>query len=386
MKLLLFNYKSHTSTLPLSSLFFNQISYTMAPSSDLLILLLLFVVFSTTLTSSFPYYPPIPSLNPIDSCWRYDPLWSSHRQSLANCPRGFGATAIGGKYGPIYTVTDPSDNPLNPTPGTLRYAAIQNNPLWIIFSRDMSIKLKNELIMNSYKTIDGRGVKVDIGNGGPCITIQDVSHVIVHGITIHGCTKGKAGIVRSSPMHAGHRQGSDGDAITIWSSTDVWIDHCNLSSCFDGLVDVTHGSTRVTISNNLFADHDKVMLFGHVDGFAPDKAMKVTVAFNRFSVDLVQRMPRSNPTILSEGNYYVAPNNRDAKEVTKREEGNWKNWKWRSTKDLFLNGAYFVPSGWGSCTPVYSSSQQFYVATGSMVPLLTANAGVLSCSMAKPCV
>ncbi|PKU80144.1 Putative pectate lyase 2 [Dendrobium catenatum] len=382
----------------------------MAPSSDLLILLLLFVVFSTTLTSSFPYYPPIPSLNPIDSCWRYDPLWSSHRQSLANCPRGFGATAIGGKYGPIYTVTDPSDNPLNPTPGTLRYAAIQNNPLWIIFSRDMSIKLKNELIINSYKTIDGRGVKVDIGNGGPCITIQDVSHVIVHGITIHGCTKGKAGIVRSSPTHAGHRQGSDGDAVTIWSSTDVWIDHCNLSSCFDGLVDVTHGSTRVTISNNLFADHDKVMLFGHVDGFAPDKAMKVTVAFNRFSVDLIQRMPRvrtgyahvannrydgwemyaiggsSNPTILSEGNYYVAPNNRDAKEVTKREEGNWKNWKWRSTKDLFLNGAYFVPSGWGSCTPVYSSSQQFYVATGSMVPLLTANAGVLSCSMAKPCV
>ncbi|KAK8914180.1 putative pectate lyase 2 [Platanthera zijinensis] len=372
----------------------------------------LLLLFSPTLISSLPdYYPSTKNiLNPIDSCWRADPNWSNHRQNLANCAVGFGATAIGGKYGPIYTVTDSSDDPINPKPGTLRYAAIQDNPLWIIFSRSMSIRLRNELIMNSYKTIDGRGASVSIGGGGPCITIQDVNHVIVHGIVLQGCARGSSGNVRSSPEHVGHRIGSDGDGVTVWHSTDVWIDHCSLSESYDGLVDVTHGSTRVTISNNFFTNHDKVMLFGHVDGFAADKAMKVTVAFNRFSSTLVQRMPRvrtgyshvannrydgwemyaiggsSDPTILSEGNYYVAPNNRYFKQVTKREEGNWKSWKWRSTQDVFLNGAYFVPSGWGSCSPGYSAQQQFYVAPGTMVPSLTSNAGVLNCLTAKACV
>lgn len=34
------------------------------------------------------------------------------------------------------------------------------------------------------------------------------------------------------------------------------------------------------------------MLFGHDDKNIEDKAIKVTVAFNRFGAGLVQRMPR----------------------------------------------------------------------------------------------
>lgn len=74
------------------------------------------------------------------------------------------------------------------------------------------------------------------------------------------------------------------------------------------------------------------------------------------------------------------------KQVTKREVNNgWKNWKWRSSRDVFLNGAYFVPSGWGSCSPIYTKAQSFPVAPGSMVPALTANAGPLRCFISKPC-
>lgn len=36
----------------------------------------------------------------------------------------------------------------------------------------------------------------------------------------------------------------------------------------------------------------QVMLFGHNDDFTADKIMKVTVVFNHFGHDLVQRMPR----------------------------------------------------------------------------------------------
>jgi pectate lyase len=121
----------------------------------------------------------------------------------------------------------------------------------------MVIALKNELIMNSYKTIDGRGVKVEIGNG-PCITIQGVSHVIIHGIRIHDCKPSKAGLVRSTPDHVGRRQGSDGDGISIFASSNIWIDHCFLASCSDGLIDIIHASTAITISNNYFTQHDKV--------------------------------------------------------------------------------------------------------------------------------
>ncbi|GAU23849.1 hypothetical protein TSUD_380110 [Trifolium subterraneum] len=348
-------------------------------------------------------------MNTIDSCWRKNSNWASNRQSLADCAIGFGKNAIGGKYGEIYEVTDPSDDPINPKQGTLRYGVIQTEPLWITFANDMFIKLKNELIVNSYKTIDGRGVKVEIGNG-PCITIQGVSHVIVHGISIHDCKPGEAGDVRSSNEHVGYREGCDGDGISVFASSNVWIDHCFLARCADGLTDVTHASTLVTISNTYFTQHDKVMLLGHNDDYSADRVMKVTVAFNYFASGLIERMPRvrfgyahvvnnrydewlmyaiggsADPTIFSQGNYFMASKKSDAKQVTKREtDGKWNNWKWRTDGDEFLNGAYFVPSGYGSCAPLYSTDQNFVAAKASLVPLLTLNAGPLDCVANKAC-
>ncbi|XP_057498108.1 putative pectate lyase 2 [Actinidia eriantha] len=348
-------------------------------------------------------------MNTIDSCWRSNPNWVSNRNALADCAIGFGKDAIGGKYGAIYVVTDPSDDAVNPKPGTLRYGVIQSEPLWIIFKGDMVLNLENELMVNSFKTIDGRGAKVEIANG-PCITLEGVSHVIIHGISIHDCKPGKPGLVRSTQEHVGHREGSDGDGISVFASSNIWIDHCFLARCADGLIDVIHASTGITISNNYFTQHDKVMLLGHRDGYTADKVMKITVVFNHFGPGLVQRMPRvrygyahvannkydewlmyaiggsSDPTILSEGNYFVASNDPNANEVTKRESGeDWKNWKWRSSKDVFENGAYFVPSGWGSCAPLYTPNQLFTAARGSLAPILTADAGPLQCVSGKAC-
>ncbi|CAN6931922.1 unnamed protein product [Brassica oleracea] len=90
----------------------------------------------------------------------------------------FGKHAIGSRDGSIYMVTDPRDkDAVNPKPGTLRHAVIQEEPLWIIFPRDMIIKLKEELIMNSFKAIDGRGASVHIA-GGACIysPVRDPMH------------------------------------------------------------------------------------------------------------------------------------------------------------------------------------------------------------------
>ncbi|XVE99220.1 hypothetical protein REPUB_Repub03eG0178700 [Reevesia pubescens] len=340
--------------------------------------------------------------NPIDDCWRCDPNWYNNRQRLADCSIGFAQGTLGGKGGLIYTVTDSSDNdPANPKPGTLRHAVIQNEPLWIIFSTNMVIKLKHELVFNSYKTIDGRGAKVHItGNG--CITLQYVSHVIIHNIHVHHCKPSGNTVIASSPTHVGWRGRSDGDGISIFGSQKIWIDHCSLSYCTDGLVDAIMGSTGITISNSYFSHHDEVMLLGHNDGYLPDSGMQVTIAFNHFGEALVQRMPRcrrgyihvvnndftawemyaiggsANPTINSQGNRYTAPGDPNAKEVTKRvdtDEKQWTDWNWRTDGDLMVNGAYFVPSGAG-LSAQYAKASSVEPKSAAIIEQLTFNAGV----------
>lgn len=196
--------------------------------------------------------------NPVDDCWRCNGNWEQNRQSLADCAIGFGKNAVGGKNGQIYVVTDDSDDDVvNPKVGTLRYGVLQSEPLWITFSRNMNIKLKEELIMMSYKTIDGRGQNVHIA-GGACLVMQFVSNIIVHNVHIHDCKSTGPATVRSSPSHYGSRGKTDGDAISIFGSHDIWVDHCYFANCADGLVDVIQGSTDVTVSNSYFENHDKV--------------------------------------------------------------------------------------------------------------------------------
>lgn len=341
--------------------------------------------------------------NPIDDCWRCDPNWQMNRQSLADCAIGFGRDAIGGKNGRYYVVTDSSDeDPENPTPGTLRHAVIQDEPLWIIFQNDMVIELKEELLMNSFKTIDGRGADVHIANGG-CITMQFVTNIIIHGIHIHDCIPRGNALVRKSPDQYSWRTVSDGDGISIFGGRYIWVDHCSLSNCKDGLIDAIMGSTAITISNNHFTHHDKVMLLGHNDSYVTDVIMQVTIAFNYFGEGLIQRMPRcrhgyfhvvnnqymhwemyaiggsSNPTINSEGNIFNAPDNADAKQVTKRldaGEDEWMQWNWRSAGDLMSNGAYFVPSGTGAANN-YALASSLGAKPAFLVQTITRDAGVL---------
>lgn len=341
--------------------------------------------------------------NPIDDCWKCDPNWANNRQRLAECAIGFGQYAKGGQGGQFYIVTDSSDNdPVNPKPGTLRYAVIQNEPLWIVFPSNMMIKLSQELIFNSYKTIDGRGADVHIVGGG-CITLQYISNVIIHNIHIHHCHPSGNANVRSSPEHYGFRTESDGDGISIFGSKDIWIDHCTLSRCKDGLIDAVMGSTAITISNNHFSHHNDVMLLGHSDHYLPDSGMQVTIAFNHFGDNLVQRMPRcrlgyihvvnndftrwemyaiggsGNPTVNSQGNRYTAPDNSYAKEVTKRLDtgvGEWKGWNWRSEGDVMVNGAFFVDSGEGA-EAQYEKAYSVEPKSADRITLLTMSAGVL---------
>ncbi|GLB33186.1 putative pectate lyase [Lyophyllum shimeji] len=81
---------------------------------------------------------------------------------------------------------------------------------------------------------------------------------------------------------------SAGDAIGIQAASQVWVDHVDLSSdrdhdkdFYDGLLDITHGCTGITVTNSKLYTHWKASLVGHSDSNgAEDTPMTVTYASN----------------------------------------------------------------------------------------------------------
>lgn len=119
------------------------------------------------------------------------------------------------------------------------------------------------------------------------ITIQFVTNVIIHGLHIHNCKPTKNYIVRSSATHFGWKTTVDGDAISIFGSSHIWVDHNSFFNYVDGVVDAVMGSTAITISNNYFTHHNEVMLLAHSDSYMRDKQMQVAIAYNHFGEGLI---------------------------------------------------------------------------------------------------
>ncbi|KAI3793980.1 hypothetical protein L1987_36604 [Smallanthus sonchifolius] len=350
--------------------------------------------------------------NPIDKCWRCDANWANNRKRLADCACGFGHGTFGGKMGRIYVVTDSSDkNVIDPKPGTLRHAILLPEPLWIIFSRDMTISLTQELIFTPDKTIDGRGFDVHVA-GGAGFMLQFVHNVIIHGLHMYDIEEASGGTIRSRHDHVGRRGRSDGDAICIFRSSQVWIDHCSFANSYDGLIDIVAASTNVTISNSLFVKHDKALLFGASEKTPEDKILRVTLAYNHFGRGLTQRLPAvrfgfvhvvnndytewqsyaigggDGATIISQGNRFMAADGA-CKQITKREqvpESVWRKWTWRSEGDLLLNGAYFRQSGNPNWAKRYKGYPLIPAEPAENVHRLTKFVGAsLHCKAGSPC-
>ncbi|KAJ6769242.1 PECTATE LYASE [Salix koriyanagi] len=95
----------------------------------------------------------------------------------------------------------------------------------------------------------------------------------------------------------------------------------------------------------------------------------------------------ADPTINSQGNRFLAPNDRFNKEVTKHEDAPqsaWKGWNWRSEGDLLLNGAFFTASGAGASSS-YAKASSLGARSSSLVSSITAGAGSLVCKKGSRC-
>lgn len=93
-----------------------------------------------------------------------------------------------------------------------------------------------KLTIASNKTLLGVGSSATIKNAE--LGMNGVSNIVIRNLTIRDAR----------------------DAIALRGTHHVWVDHCQLSDCGDGLLDITNQSDFVTVSWTRFSDHHKTML------------------------------------------------------------------------------------------------------------------------------
>ena len=137
----------------------------------------------------------------------------------------------------------------------------------------------------SNKTIIGVGSGSGITGGG--FNLSGVRNIIIRNLVF--------------------RNANDDSINVQTNTTNVWIDHNDLASGYDGLIDIKRGSDFITVSWNRLHNHDKSMLLGHDDGNASQDVghLRVTYVHNWFE-GTGQRHPRvrfANPVHVL-NNYY----------------------------------------------------------------------------------
>jgi len=204
------------------------------------------------------------------------------REALVERIIGFGENTTGGLGGRLCHVTSLGDS----GSGTLRDCAESTETLWIVFDLPGDIVLSDRILVESNKTIDGRGQNITITNYG--MLIRDQSNIVIHNISF--------------------ARGGDPerDALAIHTdSHDVWVDHCSFATFTDGLLDITQRATDVTVSWCTFETHRKVMLIGASDGATDDEVIRVTLHHNYFH-DARERHPRLRYGRVHAFNNYIA--------------------------------------------------------------------------------
>jgi pectate lyase len=151
-------------------------------------------------------------------------------------PVGYGAGATGGTTPCAVTTLAASG------PGSLRSCAEPGGRV-ITFGVSGTIDLSAaDIDVGSNTTIDGVGRDVTIVGR---LDIKSVSNIIIRNLTFTGSSE---------------------DSIRVLGSRTLWFDHLEMYASADGLIDITDGSTDVTVSWIHFHHHDKVSLVNGVPG------------------------------------------------------------------------------------------------------------------------
>ena len=209
----------------------------------------------------YPYGPAPPSNCPVSTLDGYAAV-GGDVNGVATSP------TTGGGNASSMTVNDP-----------VKLAALLQQPDPLVIYVDGMLNPTDTIkvtldkdVRGGNKTLIGLGANSGLTNAGLDLGYSD--NIILRNLKI-------------AKVHIG-----EGDAITLLNSHHVWIDHCDLSSDrndtttgYDGLVDITHGSSFITVSWTMFHDHGDTSLVGHTSDatqMAEDAALSVTYHHNGF--------------------------------------------------------------------------------------------------------
>ncbi|KAG6354551.1 hypothetical protein INS49_004568 [Diaporthe citri] len=198
------------------------------------------------------------------------PTYTIKRQSNGTAvgPIGFGAGTTGGGSAAAVTVSSCAD----------LEAAIAGEEAKVV-QIDGVVADCGTLEVGSNTSL--LGVGAESGASGTGFRIKDSTNIIIQNLKI-GPPPAKA------------------DAIDVESSTQIWVDHCELFSVgltggkddFDGLFDAKRGSDNLEVSYTKFYDHFKGSLIGHSDSNADQDTGKLRITYHHNSfVNVGSRLP-----------------------------------------------------------------------------------------------
>lgn len=151
------------------------------------------------------------------------------------------------------------------------------------------------------------GITPDAGFDGGSLMLERVRQVILRNLRFSDAYDY---FPAWDPQDNGHGEwNSEYDTVSLREADQVWVDHCSFDDGqrpdhsepivlgrplqrHDGLLDITRQSDRVTVSWNLFRQHDKTMLIGGSDNHREDRGrLRVTLHHNLWEA-VKERTPR----------------------------------------------------------------------------------------------
>ncbi|RDL40281.1 putative pectate lyase A [Venustampulla echinocandica] len=145
-------------------------------------------------------------------------------------------------------------------------AAVAGDAKKVVFVSAPITSSVKQVKIGSNTSVIGKSSKVVFTGFG--VLVKDAKNVIIRNIGI-------ANVVAAN-----------GDALGIQKSTNVWVDHVDLSSdrdhdkdFYDGLLDATHAADFITITNSKIHDHWKASLVGHSDSNKAEDTGKLRITY-----------------------------------------------------------------------------------------------------------
>ncbi|GAA1175318.1 hypothetical protein GCM10009674_09900 [Nesterenkonia xinjiangensis] len=181
-----------------------------------------------------------------DTTTEAGPVWSPTPTGFAASPTDdFPQGTTGGTGGPAVTVKDSDE---------LAHWAGLEEPVTIFIHGAIEVEELGEMIrVAGDKTIVGLNSRAALVGGG--FSLDEVQNVIIRNLRIRdsyvpGDWDGKD---------------NDNDGVRVDTSSHVWLDHVDFTRIGDGEADLRKDSTAMTLSWNIFRDHNKAIGVGWTD-------------------------------------------------------------------------------------------------------------------------